>query len=48
MTVADRDIETAVILLAFVAAIAGAYALGHHHGAEAGWWACMAEHGEVA
>jgi len=46
VTVAGRDIMLA--LLAFIAAIAGAYALGHHHGSEAGWWACMAEHGEVA
>lgn len=35
-------------LIALWAALSGMYALGHHHGSEAGWWACMAEHGEVA
>ena len=35
------------VLLAALAACA-AYRAGYSAGSDAGWWSCMAEHGEVA
>ena len=42
----DRNLVIVVLLAGIACALS--YRVGQRHGADDGWWQCMAEHGEVA